>query len=182
MSSGATIDCSVLPIVLTSFDCNVQVNMITLGWTTASELNNDYFIIEKSSDGEQYETLATVPGKTFTSLPSQYFMADTHPFSGNNYYRLKQVDLDGDIHELKTTSCEFINNNEEVLLEVFDLSGRILYSEMILHSDFQMVMHSLSYITRRICHSSYLQEWNGRREQIFKGRIISLAEKKFPAF
>lgn len=143
LTNGASIDCNVLPIELTSFSCQSEGNVITLNWESASEYNNDYYILEKSSDGETYEPFTTVPGKLFSNTSTQYFMVDNYPHAGNNYYQLSQVDLDGTREILRTTICNFSDHDEELLLEIFDLSGRILYTSNIKSTEFESFIHSL---------------------------------------
>jgi hypothetical protein len=143
MSGGASIDCSVLPIELTDFTCQPEGNVIKLNWTSASEINNAYYLLQHSSDGEHFETLATVPGKMFSSLPTQYFTLDSHPYAGHNYYQLSQFDVDGHQEILRTIACEIGDPYENVQLHVYDLSGRLLQSATIVGSDFASFMHSL---------------------------------------
>jgi hypothetical protein len=147
MGGGASIDCSVLPIELTDFTCQPEGNVIKLNWTSASELNNAYYLLEHSSDGEHYETLATVPGKMFSSLPTQYFTIDSHPYAGHNYYQLSQFDLDGHQQILRTIVCETGDPYENVLVQVYDLSGRMIASATIPASSFESFMYSLSLQT-----------------------------------
>ncbi|MGB3074550.1 MAG: T9SS type A sorting domain-containing protein, partial [Chitinophagales bacterium] len=144
LTGGAGIDCTILPIELTSFECHPQGNVITIDWTTASELNNDHFLLEKSYDGEHYETLATVPGKAFSSLPSNYFMLDNHPYPGNNYYRLSQTDKNGHAQQLKTTVCDVTISDEQVLMQVMNLSGHVLYAANLKNSEVENILHDLS--------------------------------------
>ncbi len=143
LTNGASLQCIVLPIVLTSFTCEDGPGLIYLDWITASEINNDHFVIERSSDAENYSVLTTVPGKGTSSQPTEYFLADTHPLPGVNYYRLSQVDKDGHEAKLKVTSCTYADANEEVTLEVFDMSGALLFSKHIMSADFNQAMYDL---------------------------------------
>jgi len=143
LTNGATLDCTVLPVTLTSFTCTPDNGIISLDWTSAAEVNNDHYLIEKSSDGENYSVFTSVPGKGTTTLPSEYFVADYHPFPGDNYYRLSQVDKDGTQEILKTTVCSSPVINEEVTFEVYDMSGRKIYSSKINLSDFNSALHAI---------------------------------------
>lgn len=143
MANGAGIDCTVLPISLTSFECQSQGEVITIDWTTASELNNDFFELERSADGEHYETLAIAPGKTFSSIPTDYFALDNHPFPGTNYYRLSQTDKNGYRNELRTTACELKVEEQPVQFRVFDLAGRMLFMKEISNLDINATLHQL---------------------------------------
>ena len=85
-----------LPVELLEF--NAQANnhrTVDLDWSTASEINNDYFKVEKSIDAENWETMATVNGAGNSTSMLTYYSEDKNPILGNNYYRLKQVDFDG---------------------------------------------------------------------------------------
>lgn len=85
-----------LPVKLTSIKASVNQNAkIDITWATESELNNDYFTIEKSSNGLDYKSIGTVRGAGTTSTAHNYSFTDNHPFEGSAYYRLKQNDFDG---------------------------------------------------------------------------------------
>ena len=69
--------------------------MVDLTWATASEINNDYFLVQHSSDGIRFDDLGTVVGAGTTTQSHSYDWMHDHPSAGVNYYRLKQVDFDG---------------------------------------------------------------------------------------
>ncbi len=85
----------VLPIELTEFTVNKNGNAVDLNWTTASEKDNAYFTIEKSIDGKNFEAVKNVTGAGNSSSQKKYFETDANPFNGISYYRLKQVDFNG---------------------------------------------------------------------------------------
>ncbi len=68
---------------------------IHLSWTTANEINNAGFDIERSHDGNNFENVGWVDGHGSESGPFNYTFTDAHPVKGRNYYRLKQNDFDG---------------------------------------------------------------------------------------
>ena len=85
----------VLPVELLSFEGFSQKNSIFLDWSTATEINNDGFYIERSSDIENWEDIDFINGNG-TSLEKQFYQyEDQSPLFGANYYRLKQMDFDG---------------------------------------------------------------------------------------
>lgn len=90
-----TEDGQVLPIELLFFKAIKGVNKISLSWATATELNFDYFDIEKSSDGKNFQSIAKVSGHGTTNERQDYALDDEKPYIGKNYYRLKSVDYDG---------------------------------------------------------------------------------------
>ena len=92
---GKNISSSSLPINLISFDGEFSDESVILVWKTATEINNDYFTIEHSEDGINYEQIGTEFGAGNSNTILQYSMIDDNPFEGQTYYRLKQTDYDG---------------------------------------------------------------------------------------
>lgn len=88
-----------VPVELTAFTAEASVDGVILRWTTATELNNHGFEIEKSADGTEFFTIAFVPGAGTTTETKNYSYTDEVGYKGGEtfYYRLKQVDLDGRI-------------------------------------------------------------------------------------
>ncbi len=84
-----------LPVELSSFNGEKEDKGVRLKWSTESEVNNDYFLIEKSTDGRNFEALGTVQGKGTTYNTESYDWLDDRPSIGVNYYRLTQFDFDG---------------------------------------------------------------------------------------
>ena len=88
-------DTTYIPVELISFEGRVEDNEIVLSWVTASELNNQGFYIEKSSDNINWMTIGFVQGKGTTSEKNYYSFIDNEITSDIQYYRLKQIDFDG---------------------------------------------------------------------------------------
>ncbi|HHJ49356.1 MAG TPA: T9SS type A sorting domain-containing protein, partial [Phaeodactylibacter sp.] len=85
-----------LPITLASFKAQLtSEKTVHLLWTTASETNNAYFDIQRSADGKLFESIGEVTGAGQSYSDLQYSFYDLQPLSGLNYYRLRQVDFDG---------------------------------------------------------------------------------------
>lgn len=96
-----------LPIELVSFKAYQEDNSVTLEWKTASEVNNDYFTVLRSDDGEKWNGLFDVKGAGNSTLPRNYFATDAQPLPGLSYYRLKQTDFDGNATESNVVSVNF---------------------------------------------------------------------------
>ncbi len=92
---GSTTNGNLLPISLTSFDASVCIKSVCLEWQTATEINNDFFTLEKSVDGVNWEAFHEVAGAGNSQTILNYSVIDHAPFSGYSYYRLKQTDFDG---------------------------------------------------------------------------------------
>ncbi len=86
---------STLPVELLYFTASVEGEKVNLSWMTSSEINNDYFAIERTRDGISFETIAIIDGAGNSTQPLLYLETDTEPFGGISYYRLKQVDFNG---------------------------------------------------------------------------------------
>ncbi|MBP6623611.1 MAG: T9SS type A sorting domain-containing protein, partial [Chitinophagaceae bacterium] len=89
---------SPLPVTLLSFTGNRETTANVLNWTTSMEQNNAYFHVQRSQDARNFTTIAKVNTKAINGNSStmlRYELQDEHPSTGNNYYRLEQVDLDG---------------------------------------------------------------------------------------
>lgn len=106
-----------LPIELISFNGELnRLNQVDLEWITASEINSDYYIIQKSSNGIDFEYLAQIQAAGNSSVSSYYNAVDESPVEGINYYRLLQVDFDGTVNHVKTISITFTPERLNVLI------------------------------------------------------------------
>ena len=95
LSTGEFVPATVaLPIELLSFKATLKNNVVELHWQTATEVNNDYFVIERSVDGKIWESMDTIKGVGNSRNVLNYANNDDNPLSGTSYYRLKQVDFD----------------------------------------------------------------------------------------
>jgi hypothetical protein len=88
---------SSLPIELFSFtaEANEMLKAVDLEWITATETNNDFFTLERSVDGENWEAIQTMKGAGNSTVELDYAWRDKSPLNGFSYYRLKQTDFDG---------------------------------------------------------------------------------------
>jgi hypothetical protein len=84
-----------VPVELTSLSASAEGNVVTLYWTTASELNNKGFSVERKSRDGDFSEVAFIEGKGTTSENQFYVYHDKDVQYGLNCYRLKQVDFDG---------------------------------------------------------------------------------------
>ena len=102
--------CVPLPITLQSFTVQAQNHTALLQWTTATEINNKGFAVQRSADGANYATIAFVNSQALngnSSIPQNYTYTDEHPLVGINYYRLAQTDLDGTVTYSNVQSVQF---------------------------------------------------------------------------
>jgi hypothetical protein len=85
----------VVPVELTSFTANVNENDVILSWSTASELNNAGFEVQRLVEGNEFASVGYVPGHGTTTEAKTYRFVDVNLVAGNYTYRLKQVDFNG---------------------------------------------------------------------------------------
>ncbi|MBF9239712.1 T9SS type A sorting domain-containing protein [Hymenobacter sp. BT683] len=86
---------SPLPVELTHFEATAKPQGVVLNWATATEKNNDRFEVQRSANGETFQTIGAVKGQGNSSNSQAYSFADSRPLAGQSYYRLRQVDTDG---------------------------------------------------------------------------------------
>ncbi len=97
---------SPLPVSLTSFTAVNRVKSVDLAWSTASEKNNDYFSIERSSNGGEYTEIGRVIGSGNSTSSKFYKFSDPSPLAPIGYYRLKQMDFDGEFEYSKIVTVK----------------------------------------------------------------------------
>lgn len=85
----------ILPIELLSFTATAIKGAVDLNWKTASEINNDYFNVQRSADGLEFSDIARIEAGSSAKEIRKYNYVDSDPLSGKSYYRLKQTDIDG---------------------------------------------------------------------------------------
>ncbi len=142
---------SVLPITLTRFEAfAVGAGQVRLEWETESEINNSHFEVEHSTDGLQWNEIGQVAGQGTTTILQSYKLMHTGVPAGRHYYRLMQVDFDGQFSysDIATvylakgsTLSAWPNPAEDVLYlpdteglaELIDLTGRKVASVTLPH-------------------------------------------------
>lgn len=99
-----------LPIDLTNFEGIQSGKQIKLNWSTAQELDNDRFEIERSVDGINYQSIGTVPSKfNTTTVKTDYLFTDPMPVNGINFYRLKIFNRSGSYNYSSVIAVKFNN-------------------------------------------------------------------------
>ena len=97
----------VAPVMLTQFNASLQKENVLLSWNTSQESNNQYFTIEKSTDGVNYHFLGKVNAAGTSTTANQYKLTDLQPTEGVNYYRLSQTDFDGHTKNLQVKTVNY---------------------------------------------------------------------------
>jgi hypothetical protein len=113
-SVGATL----LPIDLLSFYGEVRDNTVILNWSTALEINNDFFTIERTRNGITFEEVGEVDGSGTIYVQMNYSLTDEDPIEGTTYYRLKQTDFDGAYDYADMISVNFEKEDKACEIDV----------------------------------------------------------------
>ncbi|MBQ1654034.1 MAG: T9SS type A sorting domain-containing protein, partial [Bacteroidales bacterium] len=164
---GSKSKSTVLPIELLSFTANCNGRSALIEWTTATEKNNDYFVLERSNDAVNFKEIARIAGAGNSIEPISYAYTDYGVRSGDNYYRLVQVDYDGTstTSEIIVANCLGTDGEPEVLaypnpvgddltlrfenfgniqatVEVYDMLGRMVHTQKVncSQNDYEVVL------------------------------------------
>jgi hypothetical protein len=113
--------CSVLPVTLSEFLGNYddESRSNVLNWTTITESNNDYFVLERSSDLLSFDEIATIDGAGNSLHKKNYSYSDPIETSGLFYYKLKQVDFDGSYTYSNVIALETSFNTSSFFASVY---------------------------------------------------------------
>jgi hypothetical protein len=106
---------TILPVELLSFSAESKNGKVKLSWTTASEINNDYYTVERSSDGIEFTPVCYLDGSGNSSSILNYAATDHEPLKNQNYYRLKQTDFDGRMSYSSTISVNIDNSLSDIV-------------------------------------------------------------------
>lgn len=131
-----------LPIELLNFKAKRINDIVQLDWTTQSEINNDYFEIQRLDESNHFESLGNIDGAGNSNVILNYRFFDTEPLIGENYYRLKQVDFDGTFSFSQIELVDFINfsngkfskvfpnptDGEELYVQFSGIEGQIVFT------------------------------------------------------
>ncbi|HLG34301.1 MAG TPA: T9SS type A sorting domain-containing protein [Bacteroidia bacterium] len=107
-----------LPIELVYFSAKPEGSIVKCSWQTASEVNNDYFTIERSTNGKDFAAAGTVDGAGNSSTTLTYSFTDETPAGGISYYRLKQTDFDGMFSYSKIKSVIFKTEKTDEVISI----------------------------------------------------------------
>jgi hypothetical protein len=119
------VGCSPLPIELLTFTGEPYNDDVLLEWSTASEYNNDYFFIEKTYDGIKWEKIKEVNATGFSTVKMDYLTIDENPRNGLNYYRLTQVDFDGQNETFEIIAVNMIGT-KDCDYKFYNMSGQLI--------------------------------------------------------
>jgi len=100
-----------LPIVLSNLSADQDNDQANIMWTVLSQVNNDYFTVERSLDCYEWETVGQCAGNGTSNQEVNFVMVDKTPYSGLSYYRLTQTDFNGDSETFRPVSLYMKRDN-----------------------------------------------------------------------
>lgn len=134
----------VVNVNIGEFQCQRTRDDVSLRWTTTSELLNNYFVIERSQDGNLWAEIGKLLSKAksgYSSRELEYIFKDDDPLRGKNYYRLKQISLDGCTEYSQILTIDYSLTNDERFKfypnptrDVFEIKGLTKGEVVILSS------------------------------------------------
>ncbi len=172
-----------VPVELTSFAASSNTTGVDLTWSTATEINNRGFEIQRSSDGTNYNTVGFVKGNGTTTERQSYSYFDQNTVVGTFYYRLKQLDFDGGYEysnvvlvdvagpaDFKlaqnypnpfnpSTTLQFsIPENSHVVVKIFDMLGKEITTAV--NGNFTAGTHKEVFNASRLASGNYIYQLN----------------------
>lgn len=187
---------STLPIELISFTGENKEGKNELLWITASEVNNDHFILERSVDGISFKEFEKIPGNGNTSVLSKYNTTDDNPFH-LTYYRLKNVDYDGKHYYSKTLALtngsdanggeltvyptpshgeniyikiKGLAGEENVLVVLVDVLGQTVFSKISLTDPNGSILEAID-MSKKLSPGVYMVI-GSVRDEVYKQRLV----------
>lgn len=142
---------SPLPIELLSFNAELRENQVDINWTTATEINNNYFIIERSADGVTFEPIKKVKAAGNSTSVIHYKEIDYNPLTEISYYRLKQIDYNDTYTYSKIIA---VNNHQNIeLIRVFPNPTEDVFYIELKGFEYQEIQLIVKDVTGKECFS-----------------------------
>ncbi len=146
--SSTGVACSVLPIELLSFDAYMVDTTVNIKWSTATETNCDYFLVERSIDGIDWKEIAHVNGNGTSAIVHHYKTTDPTASFGYNYYRLREVDYNGQFEIFPIKSVYKPDKIKEVYMYINTLGQQI--DDLNNYSGLYLIMYNDGSIEKRV--------------------------------
>ena len=178
-----------LPVILLEFSAKAQDNAVLTKWITTQEINSDHFEVEHSADGISFYKIGTVTAQGQSNTASNYELLHRNPVNGVNYYRLKQVDKNGQFEysgivkilfnvkgiikaypnpvtdKLNVTVAQSLIQNSKLVLQFYDAKGIIVMQKAITERTNMINLSQLSA-------GSYSMRIVNEKGEIVDSRII----------
>jgi len=190
---------SVVPVELTNFSANINDNLVQLNWSTATEINNKGFEVERNISANSWQTIGFVEGKGTTTNLSNYGFTDnleSMSYNRNVSYRIKQIDYDGTYTYSKAISVNIgsttndyslsqnypnpfnpstvinysIKSNEHVVLKIFNMLGQEVVT--LVNEEKQPGKYSVNFNSANLASGTYVYSLTAGKYSQFKKMIL----------
>jgi len=166
-----------LPFTMLEAQVNLVDDGALVSWETSAEINNNYFLVEKSQDGKSFEQIGTLKGARNSNSIRKYQILDSKPFEGISYYRITQVDFDGksesfkpmvlnNIHSLDNSLKVYPNparnivsistQNKNIQIQIFNSYGMMIMQLQNINDNFNIDISNLApgnYIIKAVSNN-----------------------------
>ncbi len=142
LAFGATCS-SALPIDLIAFDATIETNQVRLQWQTASEKNNRWFEVQRSADGHTWAELVKIEGAENSSSIKHYTYEDLQPLQGTSYYRLKQIDVNGQFSYSGIETVRFDFHHQKLKLYPNPCADELFIESLTLTDELPVILDVL---------------------------------------
>jgi len=175
-----------LPVLLINYKMECEEKKVKIFWTTATEINNDYFTIEKSIDAINFFKAGIIDGAGNSNKQNNYEFFDFINSNQQYYYRLKQTDFNGNFEIFEVLSANCITDNKinvfptlfhdninvkilelNVKLKIFDLDNKLIVSRTL---EIENEIIDLSFLDNGIYYMQFLDNDN----KLYNFKIIKL--------
>ena len=190
--SNQYLSCITTEIELLSFNGKKERNTNTINWSTATEKDNDYFILEKSFDGKMFKEIARINAIGNSNVKQNYRFTDTKKINHLCYYRLVTVDKNGndeitsevinikgtrnivDLNIYPNPTVEVLNLNlssnkhQNAIVKIIDITGKVILTKQI-ENDHNQVQIDINALPKGIYIIKYEDNDNSFTERFVKG-------------
>lgn len=149
------------PVEFITINASSQDNMINIEWTTGTEQNNDFFTVQRSTDGNDFSDIATVNGAGNSNENMEYYYSDTdYPLGKDLYYRIKQTDYNGSNSFSWVVDVKATSQNNLVLYPNPALDGDIITLKSVNKQNNISIYNSSGQLVKQISTDNYQYNLN----------------------
>lgn len=169
----------ILPVELLSFDAKCNSGKVNLTWATASQKNNNYFTVERTTDGINYKPVGVITGAGNSSKTNYYAFVDEEPSERTSYYRLKQTDFNGQTEHLNLVAVNCRDVKEFAISPnpgsgIFIIDGAEQNSEVIITDVLGQIVFQTKVAGEKTGSDSYQIDLSNKLNGIYFIQMISM--------
>lgn len=168
--TGMTITKATLPINLIDFKASEENGFVKLNWSTSSEKNNNHFEILKSTDGINFNSIGSINGSQNSSERKDYSLLDKSDIIGTTYYKLKQVDNNGESQEFDPIVFKKVKLDNDDFVVYIDASGKLNANFYAVAGELNISLYNLS--GQKISDTKEVVKQSGKQNLLLNNPLI----------